>query len=377
MFLLTGCVSREYRIRQAGSTGDTQMLANFLRDGDADVRSSAAQSLGRLATRDSHAALALACGDEIDLVREAVATGCGSPKTSEYRSCCENLLVDRSTNVRVAVLVACEAAGTGWVLEGDLKAQATKALTSADWREQIAAASFLASTGDFSGSEVVILKLRPGTFVLEWQAAVKAASNFKGDSAVADALSDAVLVESDGERRNSLLDALSRVTGRSVSALAHEAKSNGSERGKAAVWPREFRRSRAGGVTVAISDLQASGVSASDAAFMTNVLREEVVASGRGIVVEKGQMDRILAEQAFQQTGCTTQDCVVKLGKVLNVRRIVVGTFGRFMGKFFVNARVVEVETGQVLAADTARGVTSEEVEAAVRALGQRLVEAF
>ncbi|MEK7766930.1 MAG: CsgG/HfaB family protein, partial [bacterium] len=60
---------------------------------------------------------------------------------------------------------------------------------------------------------------------------------------------------------------------------------------------------------VAVSDFQADGVSSSDASVIANLLRGELVKSGMFNVVEKKNMDKVLAEQAFQQTGCTTQEC--------------------------------------------------------------------
>jgi len=43
-------------------------------------------------------------------------------------------------------------------------------------------------------------------------------------------------------------------------------------------------------------------VSASDAAMVTDMIRNTMVNKGRFNVVEKANMDRILAEQAFQQS---------------------------------------------------------------------------
>jgi hypothetical protein len=86
-------------------------------------------------------------------------------------------------------------------------------------------------------------------------------------------------------------------------------------------------------------------------------------------------MDKVLAEQAFQQTGCTSEECAVKLGKLLNVQRMVVGSFGRLMDKFFVSLRVVDVESGKVMFADSARGRQVEDIEAGVKDLAAQIAK--
>ncbi len=132
----------------------------------------------------------------------------------------------------------------------------------------------------------------------------------------------------------------------------------------------------AGPVTIAVTDLKPEGVGASDAAILSEVLRGELVKSGAVRVVEKANMEKILAEQAFQQTGCTTQECAVKLGKLLNVRRMVVGTFGKLLGDYVVNVRVVDVETGAAAYADEARGSSSKEIQTSVREMAGRMASA-
>jgi TolB-like protein len=127
------------------------------------------------------------------------------------------------------------------------------------------------------------------------------------------------------------------------------------------------------GHTVAVAELEANGVPGTDAAVLANMLRGELVQTGAFRVVEKANMDKVLAEQAFQQTGCTSQECAVKLGKVLNVQRMIVGSFGKLLGRYILNVRVVSVESGEVVQAEEARGDTIDQLEASLKALAARL----
>jgi len=133
-----------------------------------------------------------------------------------------------------------------------------------------------------------------------------------------------------------------------------------------------------GGMTnIAVADLRPENASGGDAAIISEILRSELVRQKNITVVEKGEMSRILSEQAFQQTGCTTDECVVKLGKLLNVRRIISGIFGRLLDNYYIQIRVIDVETGKITYAESARGKSIEDIEAAIRKLAERIAKSI
>ncbi len=106
-------------------------------------------------------------------------------------------------------------------------------------------------------------------------------------------------------------------------------------------------------LNVAVMDMSAQNVSAGDAAVISDILRSELVKIETINVLERQNMQKILAEHAFQQTGCTSEECAVKLGKMLNVQRMVAGSLGKLGTQFYVNARVVDIETGKVVWSDS------------------------
>ncbi len=124
---------------------------------------------------------------------------------------------------------------------------------------------------------------------------------------------------------------------------------------------------------IAVAKLGASGVSASDAAVIADMLRGELFNTGSFNVIEKRNMEQILAEQAFQQTGCTTQHCAIKLGKLLNVQAMVVGSFGKLMERYIVSIRVVDVESGKVMYADKAKGETVDQIDRELKDMAVRI----
>jgi len=74
-----------------------------------------------------------------------------------------------------------------------------------------------------------------------------------------------------------------------------------------------------------------------------------IVEQGRFQVVERSQMQNILKEQAFQQTECTGDACVVQMGQVLGVDWIVTGDVGQVPGGFTINLRLLDIATGRIL----------------------------
>ena len=119
-----------------------------------------------------------------------------------------------------------------------------------------------------------------------------------------------------------------------------------------------------GPATIAITDLVARDLPVGDASVVTDLLRGMVSRCGKITLVERQQMNRIMAEHAFQKTGCTGTDCAVRLGRILNVRWVCVGSYGKFMGeRYTVTLRLVAVETGEALFASQAGGLTLDELQ--------------
>ena len=65
--------------------------------------------------------------------------------------------------------------------------------------------------------------------------------------------------------------------------------------------------------SIAVLEFEGRGISAYEAGSLTDRLRSELVKTGAITVVERGRMDRILEEQDFQLTGCTSDECAVEV----------------------------------------------------------------
>ena len=100
---------------------------------------------------------------------------------------------------------------------------------------------------------------------------------------------------------------------------------------------------------IAILDFSTTGgLSKQETITLTNRLRSMLVETNAFIVLERGQMEEILLEQGFQQTGCTTTECAVEAGRLLNVQKMVSGSIGKIGRTYTIDLSLIDVETAQI-----------------------------
>ncbi len=99
--------------------------------------------------------------------------------------------------------------------------------------------------------------------------------------------------------------------------------------------------------TAAVLDFEARGISALEAQTLTDRFSGELVNTNAVIMVERNQMDEILDEQGFQQSGCTSAECAAEIGAMLGVQKMISGSFGKLGNTYTIEAKMFSVETGQ------------------------------
>jgi TolB-like protein len=100
---------------------------------------------------------------------------------------------------------------------------------------------------------------------------------------------------------------------------------------------------------IAILDFtNTGGLSKQETTTLGNRLRSMLVKTNAFIVLERGQMDDVLGEQGFQQTGCTTTECAVEMGRLLNVQKMISGTIGKLGKTYTIDLSLIDVQTAQI-----------------------------
>jgi formylglycine-generating enzyme required for sulfatase activity len=103
---------------------------------------------------------------------------------------------------------------------------------------------------------------------------------------------------------------------------------------------------------IAVLDFEGVGASKVQASALTDRMREELLNTGKYLLVDRSQLNAVLDEQALQQTGCTSQECAVRVGKILGVRKLVTGRVSKLDDKLWLlSAQIIEVESARTLRA--------------------------
>jgi curli biogenesis system outer membrane secretion channel CsgG len=101
---------------------------------------------------------------------------------------------------------------------------------------------------------------------------------------------------------------------------------------------------------VAVMPISGQGVDSASAQVVSDVLSNELLRTGKVRVMERSQMEKILKEQGFQQSGsCDGSECAVEMGKLLSIDKMVVGSLGKLGGSYSVSLRAVDVSTGEIV----------------------------
>ncbi|MBC8403075.1 MAG: hypothetical protein H8E14_16430 [Candidatus Marinimicrobia bacterium] len=100
---------------------------------------------------------------------------------------------------------------------------------------------------------------------------------------------------------------------------------------------------------IAVLDLSAEGISGSEARTLTDRLRTELFNTGQYTVIEREMMDDILNEQGLQQSGCTSTECIVEVGRLIGVEQVIGGSIGKVGNVYSISAQTISVETGQII----------------------------
>ena len=120
-------------------------------------------------------------------------------------------------------------------------------------------------------------------------------------------------------------------------------------------------------------------LTAQQLSFLTGQLSAELVKTKAFTVLDRGQMEFILKEQGFQQSGaCNSSECQVQMGQLLGVEYIVSGSLVRFDDLYALRADYIDVGTGKVVQSvdQNAQGELKNVYQELCAGVGQKLAKA-
>jgi hypothetical protein len=100
---------------------------------------------------------------------------------------------------------------------------------------------------------------------------------------------------------------------------------------------------------VAVLDFSSTeGVSLQEATTLSDRFRSMLVQVNTLTVLDRSAMKEILDEQGFQQSGCTTTDCAVEVGRLLNVQKMINGRIGKLGKTYTIDISFIDIKTAQI-----------------------------
>lgn len=104
---------------------------------------------------------------------------------------------------------------------------------------------------------------------------------------------------------------------------------------------------------MAVLNFETSGVSEAEMRLLVDYLSAQIVKSGRFRVIDRSQRQAFLSEIEFSQSDCSGDVCLLQIGRLLSANQIVAGSLGSFGQKFVLSIKLIDVQTGETIAASS------------------------
>jgi TolB-like protein len=85
------------------------------------------------------------------------------------------------------------------------------------------------------------------------------------------------------------------------------------------------------------------------AKYATEKLTHELVEAGKLLIIERSKINKVLSEQQLSMTGVVDADMAAKIGKILSVEGVIIGSISVSSSEVEMIARVVQSETAVIL----------------------------
>lgn len=102
-----------------------------------------------------------------------------------------------------------------------------------------------------------------------------------------------------------------------------------------------------------------------------------LVRDGRFEVIERRLLEKILTEQQLGLSGIMDESSASKLGRMLGAKVVISGSVMSLKGQIEVNARIIDVQTGSVIAAENVKSRSTEGLEDMVFQMAKAIIRDF
>ena len=96
-------------------------------------------------------------------------------------------------------------------------------------------------------------------------------------------------------------------------------------------------------MTVAVLSFDPKGISLMESQALTDYFTSEINNTGSAIITDRGDINNIFSEQDIEASGCIYDDCVTKIGALLNVEFIIKGSIVKLGDNYVIDVKMFEV----------------------------------
>ena len=105
-------------------------------------------------------------------------------------------------------------------------------------------------------------------------------------------------------------------------------------------------------ISMAVYDFDARSVPPAIGDSVTDFVQTSLYETGKFNMMDRKNVQKILKEQMFQKTGCSSTDCAVEAGRILNVSNMVLGSVSKLGQRYVISLQLVDVEQGKISISD-------------------------
>lgn len=126
---------------------------------------------------------------------------------------------------------------------------------------------------------------------------------------------------------------------------------------------------------LAVLSLEGEGIDSLEIATASQFLVTDIVKTEKFIVLDRANIEKILGEQAFQRSGVTSAADAARLGRLLNVQKILLGSLLKLGGEYYLNVSVIDVETAAIALAAREMCASMNELPQLTQKIAQQLAQ--
>jgi len=106
--------------------------------------------------------------------------------------------------------------------------------------------------------------------------------------------------------------------------------------------------------------------------FITAMVRE-----GRFDVIERRMLQKLLNEQKLTMSGVVDANSATQIGKLLGVKVIITGSLMNLRNSTGINARIIDVESASIIAAESVKGPATADLQDLVIEMSHKIMKNF